>query len=39
MRTKVLSVEEYAKKIKAAWIKSVTDILETARLCAEAQEK
>ena len=39
MRTKVLSVEEYAKKIKAAWSKSVTDILETAKLCAEAQEK
>lgn len=39
MSRKVPSVEEYAKKINTAWKKTVDDLLETARLCAEAQKK
>ena len=34
----VLAVEDYVKKITVSWRKSVSDILETARLCADARK-
>ena len=39
MSARVLNLEEYAKKIKACWRRSVEAILQTAKLCAEADEK
>ena len=34
----VLTVEDYVKKITVSWRKSVSEILETARLCADANK-